>query len=518
MSLSDILLHHAERFPERSALEFEGTTTTWQSLLEETQASAGALAEAGVGRGDVVAILLHNSDRFLELMHAISHLGAVFMPLNWRLAGPELAYIIDHAGARVLVSEPELEEAVAPVEEQPACRRVRLEGDSSPGWPSLDELRTTATPRLEAAEVGDDDVLRLMYTSGTTARPKGVMITYANLYAKNVSHMVEFGLTAEDVGLACGPLYHVGALDLTTTTLIYVGARTHILRRFDPTAALDAIEQHQISQIWLAPAMINAILAEPSLDARDLASVRLIIDGGEKMPLPLIERVLRAFPNAWFADAYGLTETVSGDTFLDKARARNKLGSVGKPVIHAEVRIVDPDDRPLPPGEAGEIVIRGPKVCKGYWRDEEATAQAMRGGWFHTGDVGVLDEEGFLFIVDRLKDMILSGGENVASSEVERVLYEHEDVIEAAVVGRPDPRWGEVPVAYVALSERHGRTGEDLAAHCRERLAKYKVPKDFRVVEALPRNPTGKVLKRVLRDRERVEASDRPTTTEGARA
>jgi acyl-CoA synthetase (AMP-forming)/AMP-acid ligase II len=518
MNLSDILVHHAERFPERPALEFEGRVSSWQSLLEETQASAGALAEAGVGRGDVVAVLLHNSDRFLELMHAISHLGAIFMPLNWRLVGPEIAYILDHAGAKVIVSEPELEEGVAPIQEQPACRRLRIEGDSDPGWLSLDELRAAARPRADAADLAADDVHRLMYTSGTTARPKGVMITYGNLYAKNVSHIVEFGMTAEDVGLACGPLYHVGALDLTTTTLMYLGARTHVLRRFDATAALDAIERHRVSHIWLAPAMINAILGEPGLDRRDLGSVRLIIDGGEKMPLPLIERVLGAFPNAWFADAYGLTETVSGDTFLDKARARDKIGSVGTPVIHCEVRIVDPDDRPLPAGEAGEIVIRGPKVCKGYWRDEEATARAMRGGWFHTGDVGVLDEEGFLFIVDRLKDMILSGGENVASLEVERALYEHEAVVEAAVVGRRDRRWGEVPVAYVVLAQGRGDAKDELRAHCAERLAKFKVPKEFHVVDSLPRNPTGKVLKRDLRERQRVETEKEDPAPETARA
>jgi fatty-acyl-CoA synthase len=506
LSLTDILLHHSERFGDRAALEYEGTDTSWASLLAGTRETAGALAEAGVERGDVVAVLLHNSDRMIELMHAISHLGAIFMPLNWRLAGPEIAYIANHAGAAVLVTEPELEEIVDPGAADLDCRRLHVAGESSAQAQSLDELRAEGRARIDAAAVADDDVQRLMYTSGTTARPKGVMITYANIEAKNVSHMVEFGITAADVGLACGPLYHVGALDLTTTTLMYAGATTHVQRRFDAAAVLDGIEAHRVSQIWLAPAMINAIVAEPELDRRDLNSVRLIIDGGEKMPMPLIERVLDAFPNAWFSDAYGLTETVSGDTFLDKGHTRKKLGSVGKPVIHTEVRVVDPDDRPLPAGETGEIVLRGPKVCKGYWRDKEATARAMRGGWFHTGDVGLLDSDGFLFIVDRLKDMILSGGENVASSEVERVLYEHERVVEAAVVGRPDPRWGEVPVAYVAMREPGEEPLEELTAHCRERLARYKVPKLFRVVEELPRNPTGKVLKRVLRDRERSES------------
>jgi acyl-CoA synthetase (AMP-forming)/AMP-acid ligase II len=350
-----------------------------------------------------------------------------------------------------------------------------------------------------------------MYTSGTTSRPKGVIITYGNLQAKNASHVVEFGMTAEGVNLACGPLYHVGALDLTTSTMMYLGAPTHIIRRFEPGPVLDAIERCRVTDVWLAPVMIKLLLDDPELDTRDLSSVRLIIDGGEKMPLPLIERVLSAFPNAWFADAYGLTETVSGDTVLDKGRSRDKLGSVGKPVIHLDLRVVDDEGNDVPPGDPGEVILRGPKVCKGYWRNDEATASAIRDGWFHTGDLGVLDEDGFLFIVDRLKDVIISGGENIASSEVERVIYEHPAVAEVAVVGRPDARWLEVPVAYVALAEDNADLDSaTLEEHCRERLARYKVPKAFHFVDALPRNPSGKVLKRELRDREQsaTAASD----------
>jgi acyl-CoA synthetase (AMP-forming)/AMP-acid ligase II len=230
--------------------------------------------------------------------------------------------------------------------------------------------------------------------------------------------------------------------------------------------------------------------------------MRVIIDGGEKMPLPLIERVLTAFPNTWFADAYGLTETVSGDTFLDKGLSRHKIGSVGKPVIHLELRVVDEDDADVPAGEPGEIVLRGPKVCKGYWQDEEATARAFRNGWFHTGDVGILDDEGFLTIADRIKDMVISGGENIATPEVERVLYEHPAVLEAAVVASPHPRWGEVPAAYVALRPGATATAEEILDFCAARLAKFKTPKVVRFVDALPRNPSGKVLKRDLRDAE----------------
>ena len=228
--------------------------------------------------------------------------------------------------------------------------------------------------------------------------------------------------------------------------------------------------------------------------------MRVIIDGGEKMPMPLIDRLLTAFPDAWFADAYGLTETVSGDTVLNKGKERDKLGSVGKPVFNIDLRVVRPDDTEAAPGEEGEIVIRGPKVSVGYWRDEAATKAAHRDGWFHTGDIGVLDEDGYLYIVDRLKDMIVSGGENVASLEVERVLYEHPSVSEAAVVGRAHERWGEVPVAFVVLRDGAELDEEVLLDFCRQRLATFKTPKAVAFVAALPRNPSGKVLKRALRE------------------
>jgi acyl-CoA synthetase (AMP-forming)/AMP-acid ligase II len=340
-----------------------------------------------------------------------------------------------------------------------------------------------------------------MYTSGTTGRPKGVMLTHANLAWKNYAHIAEFGFTAADVGLACGPLYHVGALDLTTTSLIAVSATVIVHRVFDAAAVVDELERSRVTTVWLAPAMVNAIMALPDVDRRDLSSVRLIINGGEKMPIPLIERIQRTFPSAWFADAYGLTETVSGDTFLDRDSIITKLGSVGRACLFLQLDVWDERGEPVPAGERGEIVLRGPKVFKGYWRDEAATDKAFAGGWFHTGDIGVRDDDGYVWIVDRLKDMIVSGGENVAGSEVERVLYEHDAVLEAAVVGRPDDRWGEVPVAHVVLRPGAAATGDDLVAHCRDRLAKYKVPKDVVFLDALPRNPSGKVLKRELRAR-----------------
>jgi fatty-acyl-CoA synthase len=498
-----VLAHHARRTPGHPITVFEGQTITYAEMAARSAALAGGFAEAGVGRDDVVAILSYNCPEFLEVVFAANYLGAIAMPINWRLAAPEVRYILEHAGTSVLVIGEELvglaTEAIEAMASPPLA--VCISGSTPDGWRRLAELSSADPP--PPAEVGPDDVHRLMYTSGTTGRPKGVMITHANLAWKNLAHIAELGFTNADLGLACGPLYHVGALDLTTTSLIAVGATTIIHRAFDAAAVVDELERSRVTTVWLAPAMVNAIMALPGIEDRDLSSVRLVINGGEKMPIPLIERIQRAFNSAWFADAYGLTETVSGDTFLDRHSLVTKLGSVGRPCLYLELDVWDDQGRSLPPGVPGEIVLRGPKVFKGYWRDAEATAAAFAGGWFHTGDIGVRDEDGYLWIVDRLKDMIVSGGENIASSEVERVLYEHEAVLEAAVVGRPDERWGEVPVAFVVLRPGANATAETLIEHCRANLARFKVPKDVTFLDALPRNPSGKVLKRELRARQR---------------
>jgi fatty-acyl-CoA synthase len=498
-----VLQHHVIRTPDKALAVFEGEITTYAQMATRAVALAGALHERGVGPGDVVGLLSYNCAEFLETIYAANYLGAIAMPLNWRLAAPEVRFILEHSRAKALVcDEPFVELAnVATMGMTDGMSRVCLSATAPAGWVTFADLRAagagfTPSRPLVAAE----DVHRLMYTSGTTGRPKGVMITHANLAWKNLAHIVEFGFTSADLGLACGPLYHVGALDLTTTSLLAVGATTILHRTFDAARVVAEIERSRVSTLWLAPAMVNAIMALPGIEERDLSSVRLVVNGGEKMPIPLIERIQRTFPAAWFADAYGLTETVSGDTFLDRDSIITKLGSVGRPCLHLELDVWDEHGSSVPAGERGEIVMRGPKVFKGYWRDEAATAAAFTGGWFHTGDIGIRDEDGYLFIVDRLKDMIVSGGENIAGSEVERVLYEHEEVLEAAAVGRPDARWGEVVVAYVVLREGAATTAETLTEHCRAQLARFKVPRDITFLDALPRNPSGKVLKRELRN------------------
>lgn len=499
LSWLGVLEHHAARTPERPLAVFGDHVLTFAGMVERSAAVAAGLHDRGIRAGDVVGLLSYNSADFLTTIFAVNYLGAVAMPVNWRLAAAELRFILEHSGARALVCDDALVDlANSATDPGSDLVRVCVAADAVPGWERFGDLAATA-PGPARSEVRGDDVHRLMYTSGTTGRPKGVMLTHANLAWKNAAHVMELGITAADIGLACGPLYHVGALDLITTSMIAVGATTVVHRVFDARQVVDDIEARRITCMWTAPAMMRAVLDLPGVEARDLSSVRLIIGGGEKMPIPYVERLRRIFPSAWLADAYGLTETVSGDTFLDAASTLTKLGSVGLPCPYLELDIWDEAGASVPAGERGEIVLRGPKVFAGYWRDPDATAAAFVGGWFHTGDIGVRDDDGYLFIVDRLKDMIVSGGENIASSEVERVLHEHDAVVEVAVVGRPDEKWGEVPVAYVVSADPE-TTADELIAHCAAQLAKFKVPKAVTFIDELPRNPSGKILKRELRD------------------
>ncbi|MBD0735106.1 acyl-CoA synthetase [Streptomyces sp. CBMA29] len=503
-NFASILDYHAAQRPEAVAIVQDEHRLTVRELHERVNQAAAGLAGLGIGRGDVVGLLLSNRPEFLELVYAVNRLGALFMPLNYRLSEEEWQYILGHAEATAIVTEPEFAPSLDRISGRLTGLEHRLQvGTRTPAdpWTGYEDLLARHKgARVDPVDVGPDDLQRLMYTSGTTSRPKGVCITYGNVQAKNLAHIVHFGLTSADTTLVCGPLYHVGGLDMPALGTLYAGGRIVVQRRFDATAVLEAIQRDHVTNLWLAPAMVNAVLQVPDREKYDTASVRFVLGGGEKTPEPVLRRIMTAFPNAWYADAYGLTETVSGDTFLDRDHALAKLGSVGRPVPHTRVRIVDDNGGEVPAGELGEITLRGPKVFPGYWRDEKATAAALRGGWFHTGDIGHLDADGYLFIDDRKKDMIVSGGENIATPEVERVLYEHPAVLEAAVVALTHPRWGEVPRAFIVLRPGAAATPDELREFCRTRLARFKVPARFDFLAELPRTPSGKVLKRTLRD------------------
>ncbi len=490
INLSSFIAFHARRTPRRTALKYRGEDISYASFDERIRKVGGWLAARGITPGDVVAVLMKNSVAFLELAFATSHIGAVFLPINFRLSRDEVGYILSNSGARILIADEELALAVPDevpvvfVDEETQFNVTRLGSD------------TASTPMHPCRP---RDLMRLMYTSGTTDRPKGVMLTYENMYWKSADQTVALGLNAETRLLVVGPLYHVGALDLPGIAVLWHGGLLSIQRNFEPEQALAAIEAERLNAAWFAPVMTAALLACPHRARYDVSSLRWAIGGGEKTPESRIRAFSEFFANARYIDAYGLTETFGGDTFMEAGREIEKIGSTGRAIAHVDIEIRDDQGKRLAPGENGEICLRGPKITQGYWKDPAKTASAFFGDWFRSGDVGYLDEEGFLYLTDRKKDMIISGGENIASSEVERVIYELPQVQEVAVIGLPDERWGERPVAVVVLSDGAALEFSDLLEHCRSRLASFKIPKQLLIRDRLPRNPSGKVLKRVLR-------------------
>jgi len=490
INLSSFIAFHARRTPDRCALKYRGEDISYVVFDERIRKVGGWLAARGIGSGDVVAVLMKNSSAFLELVFATSHIGAVFLPINYRLSADEVGYIVGNSGARILIADEELA-AIAGGD----APLVLLEEAAQS---SVTHLAPDIAP-APMQQVQPGDLMRLMYTSGTTDRPKGVMLSYENIYWKSADQTIALGLNADTRLLVVGPLYHVGALDLPGIAVLWHGGMLCVHRNFEPEQALAAIDTERLNAAWLAPVMTTAILTCPTRDRYEVSSLQWAIGGGEKTPEVRIRAFSEYFTNARYIDAYGLTESCGGDTFMERGREIEKIGSTGRAIAHVEIEIRDDTGNRLAPGENGEICLRGPKVTKGYWKDPAKTASAFFGEWFRTGDVGYLDADGFLYLTDRKKDMIISGGENIASSEVERVIYELPQVREVAVIGMPDARWGEKPVAIVVLAEGADLAMPDLTDHCRARLAGFKVPRELIIRDSLPRNPSGKVLKRILR-------------------
>ncbi len=502
IDLAAAVAWHSLNAPQQIAVVYGPHNISYQTLNARVERLAAALQDDGLERGQVLALLMRNSLAFIELSLAASRLGAVLLPINFRLAGEEVLWILRHAGASLLVVDDDL----AATARSFSPMRVADAAAQSDALRAFDQgLPGGAAPALQPP-LQPDDLFRLMYTSGTTDRPKGVMHSYGNFYWKCLDHIVALGLGASDRLLVVGPLYHVGAFDLPGVAVLLAGGRLVVQRDFDPEAVLEAIDREAITGAWMAPVMLNRLLELPGRERFSRTSLRWLIGGGERTPRERILAFSGLFPSARYIDAYGLTETCSGDTLMRAGCEITKIGSTGVATPHVEISIRDSAGAALPAGQDGEICLRGPKVTRGYWRDPERTAACFHGDWFRTGDIGHLDADGFLFLTDRLKDMIISGGENIASSEVERVLYAFEGISEAAVIGLPDDRWGERVVAVVVAAPGRLLDPAEITAFCRARLAGFKVPRQVVIREALPRNPSGKVLKRVLRDQTMPES------------
>jgi acyl-CoA synthetase (AMP-forming)/AMP-acid ligase II len=498
-TFGDVVRHQAAERPEAVALTFGGRDTTYAALDRSASQIANGLIAAGVRPAGRVALLDKNHDSFYEIWFGAAKANAVLVPVNWRLAPPEVAFVINDCGAEVLFVGADFVDTIAAIRERLTSVREVIVTDRD--YPTWRDRQSAADPQLTAA---GSDICIQMYTSGTTGLPKGAQLTNDNLLTElsAVTGAEWSDWRADDVSLVVMPLFHIAGSAYGAFG-IYNGARNVILREIVPQHILDAIGKYRVTKLLLVPAAILFVLQCPGVGEADLSSLELLIYGASPIPLELLRSAIDVF-KCRFAQAYGLTETTAAITILEPADhldlASERLQSCGKPLPGVELRVVGVNGEDLPPRAIGEILCRSPLVMKGYWNQPAETAKAMDGEWFRTGDAGYLDEAGFLYIYDRVKDMIVSGGENIYPAEVESALYGHPAIADVAVIGVPDERWGEAVKAVVVLKPGAGAGAEEIIAYARERIAGYKLPKSVDFANAMPRTPSGKILKRQLRE------------------
>ncbi|WP_204164379.1 fatty acyl-CoA synthetase [Nocardioides daejeonensis] len=507
--IGDLPRRAARRTPEKTAIIDGPVTLSFAGFDEQVDRLSGALATAGLKRGDTLALLSHNCWQFPVIAFAAARRGVVLVPVNFMLGAAEVAYILDHCEAKAfLVEDTMLPVAVEAIGLAKQAVPIRVRIDLEPGthptpgadWTPLGTWLEHARCLLPDEDLADDDPVRIMYTSGTESRPKGAVLGSRSLIWQYTSCIVTGGMGSDDIELHAMPLYHCAQLDNFLSTKIFLGATSVILRRPEPIEILAAIERHGITNLFVPPTVWIGLMATPEFAHTDLTSLRKGYYGASAMPKEVLRELTTRVPGLRLWNFYGQTEMASLATALPPEDQFTHGGSAGYPALNVETAIVDDDDRELPPGTVGEVVHRSPHLILGYLKDPEKTAEAFRNGWFHSGDLGYVDVNGRLYVVDRKKDMIKTGGENVSSREVEEVLFEHEGVGEVAVFGVPHPRWIEAVAAVVVPRAGVEVGAEEVRAFARERLASYKAPKFVVVADSLPKNPSGKILKRELRD------------------
>ncbi|MCV7102919.1 fatty-acid--CoA ligase FadD5 [Mycobacterium palustre] len=497
------LERHALMQPNATALRFLGHTVTWADLHRRVGGLADALSRRGVGLGDRVMILMLNRTEFVESVLAINALGAIAVPLNFRLTSAEIVFLVEDCDARVLITEAVLAPVATGVRDiQPSLDTIVVAGAATEDRVfGYEDLIDEPGERHRPVDIQNDSPALIMYTSGTTGRPKGAVLTHTNLTGQTMTGLYTNGVDLNnDVGFVGVPLFHIAGIgNLLTALLLGTPTVIYPLGAFDPGQLLDVLEAEKVTGIFLVPAQWQAVCAEQRARPRDLR-LRVMSWGAAPAPDALLREMSAVFPGTQILAAFGQTEMSPVTCMLLGEDAIRKRGSVGKVIPTVAARVVDENMNDVPVGEVGEIVYRAPTLMSGYWNNPEATAEAFAGGWFHSGDLVRMDEDGYVWVVDRKKDMIISGGENIYCAEVENVLAGHPRIVEVAVVGRAHEKWGEVPIAVAAVTGGELRL-DDLEEFLAERLARYKHPKALEIVDALPRNPAGKVLKTELRVR-----------------
>ncbi len=507
-TLADLVRRSARRHPAKPAILCGATHWTYAELDAVVERLAAGLHGHGVALGDRVAVLARNSHGFVALRFALARLGAVLVPINFMLKAEEAAYILRHAGARLLATDTEL---------APLARSAAAQGTDVAGFLWLPSEEPTDAPagmlrfdHMIDAPIGTDAappepafdgraVAQIVYTSGTESAPKGAMLTHDAVISEYVSCVVDAGIAGTDLMLHALPLYHCAQLDVFLGPCLYVGATNVITARPAPENVLPLLERHRVTSFFAPPTVWIGLLRSPLFDRTDLGALQKGYYGASIMPVAVLRELSRRLPAVRLWNLYGQTEIAPLATMLGPGDQLRKAGSAGRAVLNVETRVVDEAMRDVPVGEVGEIVHRSPHLMLGYYKDEARTAAAFEGGWFHSGDLGVLDDEGFVTVVDRKKDMIKTGGENVASREVEEAIYRLAGVSEVAVIGVPHPRWVEAVVAVVVVQAGQALDEAQVLAHCAAHLAGFKSPKRVVFVDALPKNPSGKLLKRELR-------------------
>ena len=493
MNLSDLIERNAAFAPDKAAIRFGGTALSYAAFADRIAATARALkSQLGIAHGDRVAILALNHPDYLVLLYACARLGAMLVPLNWRLAVPEQVFILSDAAVKALVVQKGFEAVIDPLKQ--ALPDVKIVGlDTAPSFDDL--LASASGDGRNPADLTDP--LLIVYTSGTTGRPKGAVLRQEALVWNAVMSQHMHDMTADDHILTALPLFHVGGLNIQTTPALQLGATVTLHARFAPDAVLDALTSDRPTLTVLVPATMQAVIEHAYWDATDISCLRALTTGSTQVPQGLVDAFTAR--NVPVLQVYGSTETCPVAVYT-RAGGDQRAGSTGLPGLMCEARVVDDAGNEVAPGVAGEVVVRGPNVFAEYWRNEAATCETLRDGWYHSGDIGTRDADGHFFIHDRKKNMIISGGENIYPAEVERVLVAHPAVAEAAVIGRADPKWQEVPVAYVVRRKGSDVEARALEAHLLTQLARFKVPRDYVFVDALPRNAMGKVQHFVLRE------------------
>ena len=504
-TLGDLLHRSAARYPNKPAITCGETQWTYAEFDRLCDRVAAGLAQLGVGKGDRVAVLARNSHGFAALRFALARLGAVLVPINFMLKAEEVAYILRHAGARTLAVDSGLSELgkTAAVLDTLVKQFIWLPSEeaSQPtsGMVSFDELAACAQA-VPDVQLSGSDLAQIVYTSGTESLPKGAMLTHDAIMWQYVSCVVDANIAGEDLALHALPLYHCAQLDVFFGPAIYVGSSNVITAKPVPENLLALIERHRITSFFAPPTVWIALLRSALFDKTDLSSLSKGYYGASIMPVAVMRELAQRLPQVRLWNLYGQTEIAPLATMLGPEDQLRKPGSCGRAVLNVETRVVDDAMQDVKPGEVGEIVHRSPQLLSGYFHDDERTAAAFEGGWFHSGDLATMDDEGYIFVVDRKKDIIKTGGENVASREVEESIYRLTQVSEVAVVGLPHPRWVEAVVAIIVLKPDATLSEAEVLVHCGVHLASFKTPKRVLFVDALPKNPSGKLLKRELRD------------------